>query len=163
MTGTAGTTAVMTLPTDTSIQLTRPFAAPAHHLYRALTEPDLVRRWWSGGSGEVRVAEIDPQVGGRWRVVVVGDGYEVGLCGVHFDVVPGVRIVRTEVDENAPDAEADAALCTYSFSGAGDRSTVSLRTVLRTREHRDALLDSGMDEGMAVAWDLWERVAATLR
>ena len=163
MTGTAGATAVVTLPTDTSIELTRPFAAPAHHLYRALTEPDLLRRWWSGGAGEVRVAEIDPQVGGRWRVVVVGDGYEVGLCGVHFEVVPGVRIVRTEVDENAPDAEADAALCTYASCGGGAPSTVPLLPVLLPGRDRDALLDSGMGEGTAVAWDLWERVAVTLR
>ena len=163
MTGTTGATVAVTLPTDTSIQLTRLFTAPAHHLYRALTEPDLLRRWWSGGTGEVRVAEVDPKVGGRWRVVVVGDGYEVGLCGVHFEVVPAVRIIRTEVDENAPDAEAEAALCTYTFSGTGDRSSVSLVTALRTQEHRDALLDSGMDEGVAVAWDLWEQVAVALR
>src|SRR5690242_11697886 len=106
MTGTAGDMAVVTLPTATSILVTRGFAAPPDRLYRACTEPDLVRRWWSGGTGEVPVVEVDLRVGGRWRCVVVGDGYVVGSHGVYREVAPGARIVRTEVDEGAPDAEA---------------------------------------------------------
>jgi uncharacterized protein YndB with AHSA1/START domain len=163
MTGTAGAAAVATLPTDTSVLVTRGFAAPPQHVYRACTEPDLVRRWWSGGAAEVRIAQVEPRVGARWRVVVVGDGYVVGLHGEYREVVPGARIVRTEVDEGAPDAEAHAALCTYTFIGAGDRSTVSLLTALRTRDQRDALLDSGMAHGVQASWDLLEQVAVSLR
>ena len=163
MTGTAGERAVVTLPTDASILVTRGFAAPRHGLYRACTEPDLVRRWWGGGTGEVPVVEVDLRVGGRWRCVVVGDGSVVGSHGTYREIVPGARIVRTEVDEGAPDAEAHAAVCTYAFAGAGDRSTVSLLTALRTPEHRDALLDSGLAEGVATTWGLLERVAQSLR
>jgi uncharacterized protein YndB with AHSA1/START domain len=163
MTGTTGTRAVVTLPTDTSILVTRGFAAPPHLVYRACTEPDPVRRWWSGGTAEVRIAEVEPRVGGRWRIVVVGDGYAVGLHGEYREVVPGARIVRTEVDEGTPDAEANAALCTYTFTGTGDRSTVSVLTALRTADQRDALLDSGMAEGVQASWDLLEQVARSLR
>ena len=165
MTGTTGTRAVVTLPTDTSILVTRGFAAPSPLVYRACTEPGPVRRWWSGGTAEVRVADVEPRVGRRWRIVVVGDGYVVGLHGEYREVVPGARIVRTEVDEGAPDAQAHAALCTYTFTGTGtgDRSTVSLLTALRTRDQRDALLESGMAEGLQASWDLLEQVALSLR
>src|SRR5690349_15131748 len=162
MTGTTGITAVVTLPTDTSVLVTRGFAAPPDRIYRACTEPDLVRRWWSGGPEEVPVAEVDLRVGGLWRCVVVGDGYIVGSHGVYREIVPNARIVRTEVDDGAPDAEAHAALCTYTFAATGAGSTLSLLTALRTREQRDALLDSGLDEGVATTWELLERVAQSL-
>jgi uncharacterized protein YndB with AHSA1/START domain len=164
MTGTAGGTASVTLPTDTSVLVAREFAAPAHGVYRACTEPALVRRWWSGGMGEVTVAETDLRVGGRWRFVVAGDGFEIALHGVYRELVPGARIVCTEVYGDGPDAEANAALCTYTFRGTGARTTVvALLTEVRTPEDRDALLDSGMEQGLQDSWDLLEQVAVSLR
>jgi uncharacterized protein YndB with AHSA1/START domain len=160
MTSTAGVT--VTLPTDTSILVTRAFAAPPHALYRACTEPDLLRRWCSGGPDVVAVAEVDLRVGGRWRTVIAGDGYTVGFHGVYREIVPGARIVRTEVDEGVPDAEAQAALCTYTFTRSGDRSTLYLLTALQSREQRDAWLDSGLAEGVTATWGLLEQVARSM-
>jgi uncharacterized protein YndB with AHSA1/START domain len=113
--------------------------------------------------GEVAVADIDLRVGGRWRVVIVGDGYEVGFHGLYREIGPTARIVCTEVYEGAPDAEANAALCTYTFAASGDGSTVTLLTEVRTTEDRDAILDSGMEKGMQASWDVLERVATSLR
>ena len=39
--------AVITLPSDTEILITRVFDAPAHLVFKALTTPDLVKRWWA--------------------------------------------------------------------------------------------------------------------
>jgi uncharacterized protein YndB with AHSA1/START domain len=163
MTEPVGGTAVVTLPTDTSILVTRWFAAPPHLVYRCYTEPDLVRRWWGGGEGEVTVAAMDLHVGGGWRFVVAGDDYEVGFHGVYRQIVLGARIVCTEVDEGAPDAEANAALCTYTFLPAGAGTTVGLLTQMPTREGRDGILDSGVEKGIQASWDLLEQVALSLR
>ena len=151
---------MLTVPTDTSIAVLREFAAPRHAVFRAYTEPDLVRRWWGGGEGVVS-AQIDLRSGGAWRFVAVGDGYEVGVHGVYREVVPDMLIMCTEVDEGAP--AADAALCTYTFRDTPQGTTVTLLTELRTAEDRDALLDSGMEEGMQASWDLLEQVAMSLR
>lgn len=155
--------ATVTVPTDTSILVTREFAAPRHRVFRAWTEPGLVRRWWSGGEGRVEVADIDLRVGGAWRFVIVGDGYEVGFHGVYREIVPDTLIMCTEVYEDAPDAEANAALCTYTFRETDRGSTVALLTEMRTPEDRDALLDSGMEEGVQASWELLEHVAVSLR
>jgi uncharacterized protein YndB with AHSA1/START domain len=48
-------TAVVTLPSDTQILITREFDAPRHLVYRAWTTPELVRRWWSGQRGDGHV------------------------------------------------------------------------------------------------------------
>ena len=81
---------------------------------------------------------------------------------MYREIVTGSRIVCTEVYESAPSAEANAALCTYTFTGGDGHCTLTLRTDLPTREDRDALLDSGMEEGVAASWDLLARVAVTV-
>jgi uncharacterized protein YndB with AHSA1/START domain len=37
--------AVVTVPSDTQILITREFHAPRHLVYRAYTTPELIRRW----------------------------------------------------------------------------------------------------------------------
>ena len=44
MAGTNSGTAVVSLPSDTQILITREFAAPRHLVYWAYTEPELIRR-----------------------------------------------------------------------------------------------------------------------
>jgi uncharacterized protein YndB with AHSA1/START domain len=99
--------ATVTLPTDEQILITREFEAPKDLAYRAWTEPELVRRWWGGERGEVTVVEIDLQVGGAWRcVMITGDGSEAAFRGEYREIVPNERIVSTEVYEGMPGAEA---------------------------------------------------------
>jgi uncharacterized protein YndB with AHSA1/START domain len=57
-------TAILTLPTDEQILITREFDAPKHLVYKSWTTPELVRRWWHANRGEVTVVEIDLRVGG---------------------------------------------------------------------------------------------------
>ena len=40
--------AVVTLPSDLEILITREFDAPAELVFDAWTKPELVRRWWAG-------------------------------------------------------------------------------------------------------------------
>src|SRR5918995_3776240 len=92
-------TAVVTLPSDTQILITREFAAPRHLVYKAWTTPDLIKRWWSANRGKVTLAEVDLRVGGKWRYVMIADGSEVGFHGEYRHIVPNERIVSTEVFE----------------------------------------------------------------
>jgi uncharacterized protein YndB with AHSA1/START domain len=152
--------ATVTLPTDEQILITREFDAPARLLWRALTEPDLVKRWWSGQRGEVTSAEIDLRVGGRWRYVMVAHGdFEVAFHGEYLEIVPHERIVSTEVYEGFPDASSTN---TMTLVEAGGRTTLTTLVQHETKEHRDAHINSGMEGGMQEAFDALERVAAAL-
>lgn len=154
-------TAVVTTPSDTQILITREFAAPRHAVFRVLTEPDLIKRWWSGGFGEVIVAEVDLRVGGRWRYVMIADGNEVGFHGEYREVVPDERIVCTEIYEGVP-GESDPALCTYDLVEKDGRTTLSLLTEMPSKEDRDALLATGMEAGVQAGYDLLEEIAISL-
>jgi uncharacterized protein YndB with AHSA1/START domain len=153
-------TAVVTLPTDTQILITREFAAPRHLVYRAWTTPELIKRWWAGQRGEVTLAEVDLRVGGRWRFVMVAHGgLEVGFHGEYRELVENERIVCTEVFEDMPDAPA---LDTITFTERDARTTLRILVEHGRREYRDAHINSGMEGGMQEGMDLLEQVAISL-
>jgi uncharacterized protein YndB with AHSA1/START domain len=153
-------TAVVILPTDTQILITREFAAPRHLVYKAWTTPELIKHWWSANRGTVTVADVDLRVGGTWRyVMVTEDGYEVAFHGEYREIVPNERIVSTEVFEGMPEGEA---VDTLTLTEAGGRTTLTILVQHSSKEHRDAHISSGMDDGLQDALDLVERVAISL-
>ena len=160
----ASSRAVVTLPTDTQILITREFDAPKHLVYKAWTTPGLVKQWWSGHRGEVTSVEIDLRVGGSWRYVMVANGgHEVAFHGTYREIVPDERIVTTEVYEGIPDPGASAAIDTVTFTEHEGRTTLSILVQHTRREHRDKHIESGMETGMQEAMDLMEEVARSLR
>ena len=164
---TSSGTAKVTLPTDEQILITREFDAPKELVYKAFTTPDLVKRWWHANRGKVTIAEIDFRVGGKWRYVsITDDGTEVGFHGEYLEVVPGERVVSTEIYEGLPEGvteEEAATVNTATFSEADGRTALTILVQATSKEARDAIIESGMEAGLQDALDLLEQVAVTLR
>jgi uncharacterized protein YndB with AHSA1/START domain len=159
--------ATVTLPTDEQILIEREFDAPRHLVYRAYTTPELVRRWWHANRGEVTLVEIDLRVGGRWRYVMTAcGGPEVGFHGEYREIVPNERIVSTEFFEGVPDgvSEDDATtLNTTTFADVDGRTRLTILVQAKSRMTRDAIIESGMEDGLHDALDLLEQTATALR
>jgi uncharacterized protein YndB with AHSA1/START domain len=156
--------ATVTLPSDLEILITREFDAPRHLVYRAWTTPELVRRWWSGHRGQVRSAEIDLRVGGRWRYVMVANGgFEVAFHGEYREIVPDERIVNTEIYEQPEASDEDGVLNIVTFAQADGGTILTLLVQAPSREVRDAIVDSGMEAGMQEQMELLEQLAISLR
>jgi uncharacterized protein YndB with AHSA1/START domain len=152
--------ALVTLPADTQILITREFDAPRHLVYRAWTTPELIKRWWAGERGEVTSVEVDLRPGGKWRYVMTANGgFEVAFHGEYREVVPGERLVSTEIFEGMPDA---AAVTTTTFTERDSRTTLSILVQHQTKENRDAHVNSGMEGGMQESLTNLEKVARTL-
>ena len=160
----ASGTAMMTLPTDEQILITREFDAPRHLVYEAWTTPELVKRFWGARCGEVTVAEIDLRVGGKWRYVTIADdGAEFGFHGEYREIVPNERIVSTEVYEGAPGGDEQGTLNTMTLAETDGRTTLTILVEAPSKQIRDAIIESGMEDGMQDALDLLEQVAISLR
>lgn len=156
--------AKVTLPADDQILITREFDAPRHLVFRAITTPELVKRWWHANRGEVTIAEIDVRVGGKWRFVsVTEDGFEVGFHGEYREIVPNERIVSTEVYEGAPGGDENGTVNTVTLTENDGRTTMTTLVQAPSKEIRDAIVESGMEAGMQDAYDLLEGVAISLR
>jgi uncharacterized protein YndB with AHSA1/START domain len=167
MSETSSRTARVTLPTDEQILIIREFDAPRHLVFEAFTTPELVERWWHARRGRMTTCEIDLRVGGRWRYAMVADdGTEVGFHGEYREVVPNELIVSTEVYEGLPEgiSEEDAATVnTATFVEAGRRTTLTILVQAPSRVARDAIMESGMEDGLQDALDLLEQVARSPR
>ena len=160
----ASGTAVVSTPADDQILITREFDAPRRLVYRAYTEPDLVRRWWPGRRGEMRVCEIDLRVGGRWRYAMVAQGgFDVAFHGEYREIVPGEKVVFTEIFELPDGTLSPATLNTATFVERDGRTTLELLTEAPSREVRDTILASGMESGVQEGLDLLEALARSLR
>jgi uncharacterized protein YndB with AHSA1/START domain len=156
--------AKVTLPADDQILITREFDAPRHLVYRAITTPELLKRWWHANRGEVTVAEIDLRVGGKWRSVMNAEGFgEVAFHGEYREIVPNERIVSTEVYEGAPGGDENGTVNTVTLAEQDGRTTMTTLVQAPSKEVRDAIIESGMEAGMQDAYDLLEEVASSLR
>jgi uncharacterized protein YndB with AHSA1/START domain len=159
--------ATVTLPADDQILITREFDAPRHLVFKAWTTPELVKRWWTANRGEATAAEIDLQVGGRWRyAMVTPDGVEVAFHGEYREIVPDERIVSTETYEGVPEgvSEEDATTVnTATFIEVDGRTTVTILVQAPSKQSRDAIVDSGMEDGLQDALALLEEIAISLR
>lgn len=163
-TATSSGTATVTLQGDRDILITRAFNAPKHLVYRAMTEPELVKRWWNAKRGEVTTCEIDLRVGGTWRyVMTTDDGTEVGFHGEFREIVPDTRVVQTEMYEVPGLSEDDANVNTCTLTEGDGRTTMTVLVHTVSPESRDAQIASGMEAGMQDAYDLLEEVAVSLR
>jgi uncharacterized protein YndB with AHSA1/START domain len=164
MARTSSGTAAVSLPADEQILITREFDAPRDLVFKAYTTPDLVKRWWHANRGEMKVAEIDLRVGGRWRyAMTTPDGQEVAFHGEYREIVPNERIVSTEVYEMPGVPEPEGTLNTATFTEADGRTRLEILVEAPSKEVRDAIIESGMEEGLQDALDLLEEIAVSLR
>ena len=155
--------AEVTVPTDDQIKVVREFDAPANLVYRAVTEPELVKRWWGAQRGAMTVAEIDLRVGGKWRYVMdASNGQEVGFHGEFREIVPNERIVQTEAYEGIPDPDDSANVNTMTLVEADGRTTMEVLIQCVNKISRDMQIESGMEEGMQESYDDLEDVAKSL-
>jgi uncharacterized protein YndB with AHSA1/START domain len=146
---------------DQRVRITRAFDAPLDLIWRAHTEPDLMKRWLLGPDGwKMTVCEIDPVPGGAyryaWEPVDGGEGF--GFDGETLVVEPRRRIVSTERMTGT-----DFPATTNDLSFAEDDG-VTLLTLLITyadAAQRDAVLATGMTDGMEASYARLERELVT--
>lgn len=140
-------------PTDRELVMTRVFDAPRHLVFDAFTKPELVQRWLLGPDGwSMPVCEIDLRVGGRYRYVWRhANGNEMGMGGVYREIVTPERLVATEkFDESWYPGEA---LGTIVLAERDGQTTLTQTVLYESREARDGVLKSPMEEGVAAGYD----------
>ncbi|MBA2718185.1 MAG: SRPBCC family protein [Chloroflexi bacterium] len=128
------------------IDVSREFEAPRDLVFRAFTEPDLLVQWLGPGKYEMVIDTYDVRAGGSWRYIHRdGDGNEYGFHGVfHGDPSPD-GFVQTFEFEGAP---GHVSLDKLSLEEREGKTTVHTHSVYQSLEARNAMVESGMAEGM---------------
>ena len=158
--------AQVTMPSDREVKVTRSFRAPRALVYRAYTEPQLVRQWLLGPPGwSMPVCEMDVRVGGnfRWRWRSEDGGNEFGFTGTFREVQPSSKLVHTEAYDPGTVGAGDGypgndAIVTVTFVEDGGVTTVTTLIDFGSKEARDAAVATGMTDGMEQSYQLLDRL-----
>jgi uncharacterized protein YndB with AHSA1/START domain len=95
--------------------------APIEDVYAAWTQPEAMARWLAPmGSAEV---EADVRVGGRFRVVMTGDGMSIQHTGEYLTVEPPRRLSFTW---QSPYTGAEPSVVTVTLTADGDSTRLLL-------------------------------------
>jgi uncharacterized protein YndB with AHSA1/START domain len=156
--------AQVTLPNEREVHVARSFKAPRALVYRAYTEPQLVRRWLLGPPGwSMPVCEMDVRVGGRyrWRWRNNQDGSEFGFAGTFREVQPPSRLVHTEAYDPGTVGgghPGNDAIVTVTFTEEAGVTTVTTLIDFGSKEARDGAVATGMTDGMEQSYQLLDRL-----
>ncbi len=134
---------------DRELVLRRTFRAPPQMVFDAMTKPELLRRWWAPRSLGVVLfsCESDARVGGTYRYVFGHPGQTpMAFSGVYKEVVPGARLVFTQIFE--PMRDAGEGLVTMTFEAYEGSTRLISRELYPSKEVLDGAIASGMERGM---------------
>jgi uncharacterized protein YndB with AHSA1/START domain len=138
--------------------ITREFDATPAQLFRAHTDPELVVQWLSPRRFEMRIDHYDCHTGGSYRYVHVAEGVEHGFHGCFHLVRPSELIIQTFTWEGMPD---EVSLERLLIEDLGDgRSRLVATSLVDSFEGRDAMLASGMQDGMRECYQRLDEILA---
>jgi uncharacterized protein YndB with AHSA1/START domain len=128
-------------PGWTVLQVRRTFEASREAVFRAWTDPELLRQWLTGPAGRSPQAEVDLRVGGEFRITTTSRGGKliarllrdktgqyVHLIGRYLEITPPKRLVFTMGWEDFPTVhmDRDASTVTVDFHEANGGTEVVL-------------------------------------
>jgi uncharacterized protein YndB with AHSA1/START domain len=120
-----------TSPADRELALSHIIDAPPHKVYRAWTEPELLKQWFAPAPFTTPVAELDVRPGGANLIVMrSADGTEFPNRGVYLEVVPNERLVFTDAYTEAWQPSGKpfmTVILTFEDDGGRTRYTARVR------------------------------------
>lgn len=150
---------VIAEPGNSTVTMIRTFDHPREKVFRAITDPELVAKWWGRGN-ELEIDAHEPHAGGRWRYIEKTADGDFAFRGVYHDVIDGERIISTFEFEGLPGAVVLDDLTLTDTEDGG--TTVTTVSAVGSVEARDGMVASGMSEGAEQSYDALEKVLESL-
>lgn len=150
--------------TDRDLVLARIIDAPPEKLFRAWTEPELLKQWFAPLPYTTPVAELDVRPGGAILVVMRGpDGIDMPNRGVYLEVVKNERLVSTDAYTRAwePSPKPFMTLI-LTFERQGTKTKYTARVRHWTVADREAHEKMGFHEGWGICADQLAALVAKL-
>ena len=149
---------------DTHVKITRAFEAPRHLIWRAHTEPELMKQWLLGPDGWVMtVCESDLKPGGLYRNAWAPEegqpGEAFGFEGENLVVDPERRMVTTE---RMTGADFPANINDLTLDEVDGVTLMTIYITYPNKEQRDFILATGMTDGMEASYARLERELTTV-
>jgi uncharacterized protein YndB with AHSA1/START domain len=141
---------------DGDLVFERTFDAPRDRVWKAITDPELVPRWWGPHGSMTRVVEMDVRPGGKWRYVSSAPEREdVTFYGEYLEVTPpdGFRwTFMFDVEGIGPQGGPE----TWRLEDVDGKTKVTSIGHMGSVEALEGALATGMVRGAIETWDRLE-------
>jgi uncharacterized protein YndB with AHSA1/START domain len=152
----------VTLPSDTTIRLTREFDAPRDLVFEAMSKPEYIKQWWGPRGTELTRCEMDFRVGGAWNFVSRGDdGIEHPFKGEYREIVRPELVEQTWIYDVAPMNEHES-IERMTLEERDGRTYFTTLVTHGSKEARDGHVNSGMEGGASETFDRLEELLKKL-
>lgn len=153
----------MSTTDDRDLVLTRLIAAPREKLFRAWTEPELLKQWFAPKPWTTPHAELDVRPGGSSLIVMRGpDGQDMPNRGVYLDVVRNERLVATDAYVRAWEpAEKPFMTLILTFEDEVGKTRYTARARHWSLADKEAHEKMGFHQGWGICTDQLEALVAT--
>jgi len=152
------------MPADRELTLTRLIDAPREKVYRAWTDPELLKQWFAPLPYTTPVAELDIRPGGSAFIVMRGpDGKDLPNHGVYLEVVANQRLVSTDAYTKAWEpSEKPFMTLILTFEDEGGKTRYTARLRHWTVDDREAHEKMGFHQGWGICADQLTALVAKL-
>jgi uncharacterized protein YndB with AHSA1/START domain len=151
-------------PGPFDLVLTRVIDVPRRLVWKAWTEPEHLKKWWSPAPVRTTECEMDLRPGGVFRTLMVGpDGTKYPTSGIFLEVVEQERIAFTDALEAGFRPAQNpffSAIITLEEHEGGTRYTA--RALHKNQEDRDKHEEMGFHQGWGKALEQLVAVAQQL-
>ena len=149
---------------DRELVLTRIIDAPREKLFRAWTDPELLKQWFAPLPYTTPHAEMDVRPGGSSLIVMRGpDGNEFPNRGVYLEVVENERIVFTDAYTKAWEpSEKPFMTVILTFEDEGGKTRYTARVLHWMVADREMHEKMGFHEGWGQCADQLAALVAKL-
>ncbi|MBX9738537.1 MAG: SRPBCC family protein [Beijerinckiaceae bacterium] len=146
------------------LMLTRIIDVAPEKLYRAWTEPELLKQWFTPRPFTTPVVEIDVRPGGSSYILMRGpDGVEFPNRGIYLEVEPNRRLVFTDAFTSAwQPSEKPFMTGVITFEDLGGKTRYTAIARHWSIADREAHEQMGFHEGWGKATDQLAALTATL-
>jgi uncharacterized protein YndB with AHSA1/START domain len=149
---------------ERELVLTRLVEAPREKLFRAWTEPELLKRWFAPLPWTTPHAELDVRPGGASLVVMRSpEGKDFPNRGVYLEVVRNERLVVTDAYVSAWEpSEKPFMTLILTFEDEGGKTRYTARARHWTAADREAHEKMGFHQGWGQCTDQLAALVATI-
>jgi uncharacterized protein YndB with AHSA1/START domain len=149
---------------DRELVLTRLIDAPPAKVFRAWTDPELLKQWFAPLPYTTPVAELDVRPGGANFIVMRGpDGKDLPNRGVYLEVVENERLVVTDAYTKAWEpSEKPFMTLILTFDNVGGKTRYTARVRHWSVADREAHEKMGFHEGWGQCADQLAALVAKL-
>ena len=136
--------------------LERVYDAPRELIWKVISDPEMIPKWWGPSQFTTIVDKMDFRVGGEWRYIHKSDQGEFAFHGVYKQIEPPHLVSDTFNYEGIPGDHELVETMTLEDLGNG---TTKMTTVSQYKnlEDLEGMVGSGMEGG---AVETWERLAS---